>query len=242
MLGNQIRSWGEKLLAEGVSAATVVAADKSMLEAVGPKWHQKDRERGGVPEGLRNVDRESGWGYSMHKGWVQGYARHVVCSAGAGALPLPLLAWVEPNNISENTMFEPMIDELPEDTRRVLADEGYDDHKLIQKVEIKAGGGYHRRMLVPMEARRHTPEWRRGHAAWYQSERGQAVYARRKITIAPRFEILKNIFDHRRSWMKGLKNNQAIMLLVVLCHQLLIYYNWKHDLNLSNVKPIVDGL
>ena len=42
--------------------------------------------------------------------------------------------------------------------------------------------------------------------------------------------------------MKGLKNNQAIMLLIVLCYQLLIYYNLKHGLNLSDVKVIVDGL
>jgi len=220
----------------------VVAVDKSMVEALGPKWHKKDRKRGRVPKGLRNVDRESEWGYSRYRGWVQGYAWHLVCSATSGHLPIPLLADVEPNNVPENKMFEPMIEQLPDKTRRVIADEGYDDKKLILKVEKKARNGFSRRMLVPMEEHENTPEWRLDYVAWYQSEKGKALYARRKVTVEPMFEILKNIFDHRRSWMKGLKNNQAIMLLIVLCYQLLIYYNLKHGLNLSDVKVIVDGL
>jgi hypothetical protein len=55
------------------------------------------------------------------------------------------------------------------------------------------------------------------------------------------FEKIKNVFDHRRFWMKGLKNNQVIMLLIVLCYQLLIYYNGKNGFDLSSVKVIVDG-
>ena len=46
--------------------------DKSMSEALGRKWHQRDRKRGVLPEGLRNVDRESEWGDSAYRGWVQG--------------------------------------------------------------------------------------------------------------------------------------------------------------------------
>lgn len=220
----------------------MVAVDKSMTEALGPKWHKKDRKLGKIPEGLRNVDVESEWGFSGYRGWVQGYSWHLVCSASPGHLPIPLLADAEPNNVVENKVFDPMICELPQDTRRVLADEGYDDQKLIHKVEMKARHGFKRRMLVPMEAYVNTPEWRLDYVQWYQSEKGRALYARRKITVEPMFETLKNIFDHRRSWMKGLKNNQGIMLFIVLCYQLLIYYNWKHDLNLSSVKVIVDGL
>ena len=213
-----------------------------MTEAVGPKWHKQDRKRGRIPKGLRNVDRESGWGYSRYKGWVQGYAWHVVCSATAGHLPIPLLADVAANNVPENQVFDPLIEQLPEVTRRVLADEGYDDQKLMGKVEIKAAHGFCRRMMVPMQSYANTPEWRRDYVRWYQSEPGQELYGQRKITIEPLFEILQNIFDYRRSWMKGLKNNQAIMLLIVLCYQLLIYYNWVEDFNLSSVKAIVDGL
>ena len=220
----------------------MVAVDKSMTESLGPKWHKKDRERGVVPAGLRNVDRDSDWGCSAYRGWVQGYSWHLVCSATRGHLPIPLLADVEPNNVTENKVFNTMIEELPDTTRRVLADEGYDDQKLILKVEKKARRGFRRRMLVPMNAYKNTPEWRLDYVSWYQSDKGRSLYARRKITVEPMFETLKNIFDHRRSWMKGLKNNQAIMLLIVLCYQLLIYYNHVYDRNLSNVKQIVDGL
>ena len=229
-------------MAAGIGDAGVVAVDKSMSESLGPKWHQRDRKRGVIPEGLRNVDPESGWGYSAYRGWVQGYAWHLVCSAAAGHPAIPLLSEVEPNNVQENKVLAPMIAQLPPETRRVIADEGYDDNELILMVERKARRGFRRRMLVPMAAHKHTPEWRLDYVSWYQSETGQALFRRRKITIEPLFEILKNLFDHRRNWMKGLKNNRAIMLLIVLCYQLLIYYNWKRGSRLSGVKEILDGI
>jgi hypothetical protein len=39
----------------------VSAIDGRMYKARGPHWHKKDREKGLVPTGLRNVDTESIW-------------------------------------------------------------------------------------------------------------------------------------------------------------------------------------
>ena len=112
MLKKQIQAFGKKLVANGVGVVDVVAVDKSMTEALGPKWHKKDRKRGEIPEGLRNVDVESGWGFSAYRGWVQGYSWHLVCSAARGNLPIPLLADVEPNNVVENKVFDGMIEKI----------------------------------------------------------------------------------------------------------------------------------
>jgi hypothetical protein len=49
------------------------AIDGRRYEAVGPLWHQKHRQLGLIPPGLRNVDSESARFKSGYRGWVQGY-------------------------------------------------------------------------------------------------------------------------------------------------------------------------
>jgi hypothetical protein len=81
---------GHALIVNGIANAKVTAVDKSMVTAQGPLWHKKDRKKGIVPTHLRNVDRGSQWGYSRYRGWVQGYAIHLLCSATPGFVPFPL--------------------------------------------------------------------------------------------------------------------------------------------------------
>lgn len=73
-----IRLQGQQAIAEGVADPRHLAVDKSLIEAHGPRWHKRDRERGKVPAG---VDQASTWGYSEHDGWVQGFSYEVVVSA-----------------------------------------------------------------------------------------------------------------------------------------------------------------
>ncbi|MEW6735367.1 MAG: hypothetical protein AB1489_29010 [Acidobacteriota bacterium] len=61
------------------------AIDGRMYQAVGPRWHKQDREKGIVPVELRNVDVESTWSKSGYRGWIQGYR-----------LVLQCLLWPEP--------------------------------------------------------------------------------------------------------------------------------------------------
>lgn len=72
----QIAALGQRIVAEvkpEVGQSEVSAIDGRMSQAQGPKWHQADREKGLVPRGLGNVDRESKWSKSGYRGWVQGY-------------------------------------------------------------------------------------------------------------------------------------------------------------------------
>jgi hypothetical protein len=78
------------LIVNGIANAKVTAVDKSMVTAQDPLWHKKDRKKGIVPTHLRNVDRDSQWGYSRYRGWVQGYTIHLLCSATPGFFPVPL--------------------------------------------------------------------------------------------------------------------------------------------------------
>jgi len=60
----QIALLGQHLITEikvPVEQSQISALDGRMYQAQGPKWHKKDRQRGVVPAGLRNVDLETTW-------------------------------------------------------------------------------------------------------------------------------------------------------------------------------------
>src|SRR5262249_17436160 len=87
-----IQLQGQLAIEEGVTDATTVAVDKSLIAARGPLWHASDRLRNRIPKGLHGVDQDSDWGCSQHDGWVQGYSFEVVVSATKGTTVFPLLA------------------------------------------------------------------------------------------------------------------------------------------------------
>jgi len=93
----QISLFGKQILAFGTMPETnaeVSAVDGRMYQALGPKWHKKDRQQNRIPAGLRNVDQESSWSTSNYRGWVQGY--RVVVQTLVFPSPVPLFAvWRE---------------------------------------------------------------------------------------------------------------------------------------------------
>ena len=107
------------LIVNGIANPKVNAVDKSMFKAQGPLWHKNDRKKGIVPKNLRNVDTDSEWGYSKYRGWVQGYALHLICSATPGFVPVPLDADAVTANVPENRIFESMIDHLHDDSYNI---------------------------------------------------------------------------------------------------------------------------
>jgi hypothetical protein len=231
------------LIVNGIGNPKVSAVDKSMFKAQGPLWHKKDRKKGIVPENLRNVDTDSQWGYSKYRGWIQGYAIHLLCSATPGFTPVPLDADAATANEPENRIFEPMIDYFHDDTKYIVADSGYDDGKLTDKCEFKKNDKYiTRRLVVPMEKHKHTASKRLLYIRFFKSERGQRLFRLRKITVEPMFDILKSLFSLEPVWMKGKQNVQALLLLSVFVYQLLLLFNFVNGRPVSHVKYILDGV
>jgi hypothetical protein len=242
-LRKQIRALGRTLIVNGIANSKVNAVDKSMVKAQGPLWHTKDRKKGIVPAHLRNVDRDSEWGYSRYRGWVQGYAIHLLCSATPGFVPVPLDADAATANVPENSIFESMIDYLHNDTKYIVADSGYDDIKLTKKCESRKNDTYiTRRLIVPMEKYTHTASHRLPYIRFFKSERGQRLFRLRKITVEPMFDILKSLFSLEPVWMKGKKNVQPLLLLCVFAYQLLLLFNFVNGRSVSHVKYIIDGV
>jgi len=227
----------------GIANPKVSAVDKSMFKAQGPLWHKKDRNKGIVPENLRNVDTDSEWGYSKYRGWIQGYALHLLCSATPGFIPVPLDAEAATANVPENRIFDPMIDHFHEGTKYIVADSAYDDGKLTDKCEFRKNDKYiTRRLVVPMEKHIHTSSKRLPYIRFFKSKRGQRLFRLRKITVEPMFEILKSLFSLEPVWMKGKQNVQSLLLLIVFTYQLLLLFNFVNGRAVSHVKYILDGV
>ncbi len=252
-----IRLQGERAIAEGVTDAEQVAMDKSLLSALGPAWHKRDREAGRIAAG---VDGDSTWGWSEHDGWVQGYSYEVIVTATSGTVVFPLLASVDVASASETRTGPEKIQDLPGSVRMVSADSGYDSNDLGERVEYDARGrrtGRH--FLCPENPRNNkraktkpggadasrapSRAKRQQRRKFLKSRRGRCIYARRKKTVEPFNQWFKSMFElDQRVWHRGLGNNQTHILAGIFVYQLLVRYNHRCGNKNGCVRWIMDAL
>jgi len=81
-------------------------------------------------------------------------------------------------------------------------------------------------LITPIKQYPRTPPERIKLVEFYDSVIGQELYADRKISIEPLFEILKNTFGIRTVPVQGLYNVKSFVLICVLVYQLAVYYNY----------------
>lgn len=249
---------GNVAIEEGVAEARNVAVDKSLIAARGPLWHASNRRRNRIPKGLRGVDRDSDWGCSQHDGWVQGYSFEVVVSATKHATVFPLLASADAAGAKETQTFEAKIDDLPEGTKNVSADSGYDSNRLAERIEwTEAGRRTGRRFVCPENKRGSKSESSRktvvprdkshrrrlARRKFYRSRRGRTIYRRRGQTVEPFNEWFKSLFElEDRVWHRGLDNNRTQLLAAIFVYQLLVRYNHRCGNKNGQVKQLLDLL
>jgi hypothetical protein len=259
LLQEGIKLQGRQAIRQGLADASVVAVDKSLLAARGPQWNQKDRKVNRVHPRLHGVDRDGAWGYSPHDGWVYGYSYEVVVTAPMEGTVWPLLASADRSNASEKTSFADKIDQLPKQTRHVLADGGYDTNDYGHRVERDSKNRPSGRRFVcppreecPTEppttyrltkakqaARRH----RLKRVAFYRSDKGQRLFARRGRSVEPFNDWFKRDFGLDQTvWHRGLANNQTQLMAAIFGYQLLLRYNHACGNRNGQIQWILDGL
>ena len=254
-----IRLHGRYAIEKGLADATVVAVDKSLLTARGPRWNRKDRKANRIPPGLRGVDRDSQWGYSSHHGWVQGYSYEVVVTAPKKGPVWPLLASADTANVSEHVSFAGKIQALPAEARHVLADGGYDKNEHGERIEHHPDRRPNRRHFVcpagplfqpnPPSGYRLTRKEQRSRqlrvrrAGYFKNPKGQRLYARRGTTVEPFNEWFKRLFGlSDQVWHRGLDNNKTQVLAALFAYQLLLRHNHNCGNRNGQVQWILDGL
>jgi Transposase DDE domain len=248
---------GRQAVERGWADARCVAADKSLIAGRGRRWDSSDRRRGRVP---RRVDTDTTWSYSQHDGWVQGYSFEVIVTAPARGVSWPLVASVDTASRAEQKTILQKIPDLPEQTRYVLADAGYDSNAVGELVEWSAGRRTGRRWLCPEVRRPNTGKVRQPHnretrerqrrrrlrdgrRRFRQSPRGRSLYGRRKTSVEPFHSQLKRLFElEERVWHWGLPNNRTTILAAITAYQLLMMYNHTNNKPPTHLQCILDAL
>jgi hypothetical protein len=250
-----VRRQGRQALRERLADATCVAADKSLVSARGPVWHQRQRRRGMVPRG---VDRDSSWSYSEHHGWVYGYGFEVVVTAAKDGVVFPLLADVETASVREMKTLLGKIPELPPQTKKLLADSGYDTNDIGETIEWTADGKRTGRRFLCRQVkprRKAKTKWRESRRRLQRRKRREArrkyfetaaarrLYRRRGKTVEPFNQWFKHLFQiNNHAWHHGLDNNRTQLLAAVFCYQLLLRHNRRRKLAHGQIQWVLDGL
>ncbi len=221
----QIAALGQQILSAVKPQARqseVSAIDGRMYQAEGPRWHKKDREKGLVPIGLRNVDRESKWSKSGYRGWVQGY--RLLLQGLVFPEPVPLFATWRPNNENEARMAGAALGRgALKVTDVLLGDETFGSGDFPQ-LYAEAGGW----VLTPKQ----LPEERR---SWKDD-----LYAYRKQSIELLFQRIIQAVGLKQCPVKGTGRNGAYVLASVWLYQVCFLANYRAGKPLAFIKDHLD--
>jgi hypothetical protein len=203
------------------------AIDSTPVRAQGGVWHQKDRAAGVVPHS--SIDTEAHWSKSGYHGWWYGWKLHLVCTASA--LWIPLAARLTPANVADNEMAPALLRELPEDVRYILGDTHYNEPEVRQTCE------HEERFLIATQ-RGPYPHTDAGAPV------RQLFHRLRSKAIEPFNGLFKNVFEWRGQVpVKGLRRTQLIVLGALFVYQLVLLYQFEHDLPVGRgIKPFLRAI
>jgi len=222
----QISLFGKTILGDTGKAdnhSQVSATDGRMYQAIGPKWHKKDRQKGVTPFGLRNVDVESSWSKSGYRGWVQGY--RILLQTLVFPSPVPLCAvWRENSRNEAKIALEELAKGRLQITDVMLGDETFGKEDFAP--EYQKAGGY---LLTP----RQLPEKNR---SWKND-----LYEYRKETIELLFQRIIQAFDLKECKVKGEAKNGAFVLASVWVYQICWLNNYRKKKNPAEVKEQIEN-
>jgi hypothetical protein len=215
-----LRQLHQSFVEKEQSDSSILSVDSSLMHAHGNVWHSKQLKAGELPS-CGNIDTEAHWGVSGAGEWVFGYRLHSLMSCGPYGLELPYDATVEPANVKDAEVFKTVfVSSLPEGTKVILADTGYDDESCYKLTDAKGVS-----LLAPIKVKKNTPPERRERAELFYSPEAREVYCLRKTTIEPYQGQLKDLFKLEYLPLKGLRNVRALAMFATLAYLFLVRLN-----------------
>jgi hypothetical protein len=211
--------------------------DKSLFKALGPVWHQSDRQAGRVPTGLRNLDQEATWSKSGYHGWVYGYGLHITCNLAA----FPLLVQVETGAVAEKTVIDQKEAHIIETIEPATLS---GDNSYAQATRIRRWAKKGVALLSPAfkwKNSRYAQAYHRFIKAPVQAE----LLKKRRTTVEPLFDLIAKaigtIAQQKQLPLQGLKNVRTCLALGTLTVQIAMLVNslWALPLrNISNMHAV----
>ena len=212
-----------------------VSADKMMVRARGPVWHQKQKKQNIIPQGLRGLDKRADWGKSRADGWIYG---HGTFSITPHEIPIVgLFQWM-PNSGNDAKRMEREIVKYQKLVKTICMDSKADDQKLYFKLKKDCG------IQLLTKCRKHMDKTplRKLMIKQLSVKKLKKIYQKRSVTVEPMQGLVKDIFDLDICWMRGDGNNRWLFAAMGVAVQIAQWEAHKQNQSTWEIKSSVLGV
>ena len=206
-----------------------------MVKAKGPVWHQKQKQQGIIPKGLRGLDREATWGTSRADGWIYG---HGTFSLTPHRLPMVgIFQWMANAGHEAKRMAQEIIS-YEGIVKKIFRDSTADDQHLYFRLKKD-----HRIQRVTMSRKGmdKSPS-RQKMIKQMLTKKNKQDYKERSTTVEPMQGLVADIFELERCWMRGEANNRWLFAAMGIAVQIAQWWAWTQKRSTWNGKSAVVGL
>ena len=211
-----------------------VSADKMMVKARGPVWHQKQKKQGIIPHGLHGLDREATWSYSHADGWVYGHGTFCITTHGTNILGA--FKWM-PNSANEAKRLECEIGRYERFVKVCCMDSKADDYPMYRALK----DDYDIQLLTTMRRNKIKSPERQQMFRELQTERHRRLFRERRYTVEPMQSLVKDIFELERTWMRGNENNRWVFAAMGVAIQVAQRLAYQKNQSTWRIKALVLG-
>ena len=205
-----------------------VFIDKSVFRSLGGLWHRKQMKEGLIPH--TSIDTEASWAKSDYHGWRFGYGLHLIVNQ----FRFPVAAIVATASDKDYSFVETLIKNIQHKIGIVVGDKGYFSSKIIELL--------HDTYKILLQTNKiFAQSCTSKIAIWYndmiETAQAQYLYKFRKPSIEPTFSLIKEMFhltNENQLPYKGLNKVSAYLLICTLTVQLMMYHNFKNNMNLGD--------
>jgi hypothetical protein len=213
----------------------VVSADKMMVKARGPVWHQKQKRQGCVPNGLHGLDREATWCFSKADGWVYGHG--TFCITLHEPQVLGAFKWM-PNSGHEAKRLQAELPKFERLVKIACMDSKADDYSLYRTLKDQ----YDIQLLTTMRRGKGKTPQRQQMRQELNTLRHRRIYAQRSHTVEPMQSLVKNIFELDLCWMRTNVSNRWLFAAMGIAIQIAQFHAFQLNRSTWRIKDAVLGL
>jgi len=206
-----------------------------IVQAKGPVWHKKDKDKGVIPKGLRGVDREATWSKSAAKNWIYGHGTFMLTPFD---IPIVGIFQYMVNSANEAKRMHTEIVKYARSVKKVFIDSKADDQKIYYDLKKN----YHIQLITKTRKGMDKTDSRQQMIKEMSAKQNQKDYLKRSTTVEPMQGLMDDIFDLDRCWMRGNDNNRWLFAAMGIAVQMAQLKAYKQKRSTWKIKTDVLGV
>lgn len=218
-----------------VTSIDKVSADKMMIKAKGPVWHQKQKKQNIVPKGLRGLDRDATWGKSQAKGWIYGHGTFMLTPFHTPVVGI--FQWM-PNSGNEAKRMEQEIITYEGIIKKIFMDSKADDAPMYFRLKQE----HHIQLVTAPRKGMDKSPVRKKMIKSMLTKRNRKDYVKRSTTVEPMQGLMDDMFELERCWMRGDSNNRWVFAAMGIAVQIAQLHAYRHKQSTWNIRSLVLGV